>query len=83
MAYHDLHIRKIHDLEVLIEDCKKIDLSFKAIQNNAKFLNQFYIESRYPDDYVEFSGKDAKEAYAAAKNVKEFVLEKIKIHPFK
>jgi len=83
LAHHGLHVRKIHDLEVLVEDCKKINPSFEAIQDNARFLNQFYIESRYPDDYIEFSSKDAKEAYVAAKNIKELVLEKIKINSVK
>lgn len=78
LAHHDLHVRKIHDLEILVEDCKKIDSSFEAVQDNARFLNQFYIESRYPDDYMEFSEEDAEEAYAAAKSIKEFVLEKLK-----
>lgn len=78
LAHHALHVRKVHDLEVLVEDCKKIDLSFKTMQDNARFLNQFYIESRYPDDYTEFSEKDAEDAYSAAKNIKEFVLKRIK-----
>ena len=28
LAYHDLHVRKVHDLEILIEDCIKIEKSF-------------------------------------------------------
>jgi HEPN domain-containing protein len=70
LAYHDLHTRKIHDLEVLIEDCEKIDKSFKRLNNDARFLNQFYVESRYPDDYVQFSQNDAKKAYEAAVRIK-------------
>ncbi|MFA6047920.1 MAG: HEPN domain-containing protein [Parcubacteria group bacterium] len=78
LAYRDLHVRKIHDLEILIEDCEKIDQTFKILQDSAKSLNQFYIESRYPDDYIEFSIQDAEEAYEAAKKIKDFVLSKIK-----
>lgn len=78
LASRDLHVRKIHDLETLIEDCKSLDESFSELQEQAKLLNQFYIESRYPDDYVEFSIQDAKEGYEAAKSIKDFVLGKIK-----
>ena len=78
LAYNDLHVRKIHDLEVLVMDCIKIDKSFDALQDNAKFLNQFYVESRYPDDYVQFSPGDAKKAYEASIKIKNFILEKIK-----
>lgn len=78
LAYHDLHVRKIHDLEVLVEDCAKIEISFKTLQDSARFLNQFYIESRYPDDYIEFSRNDAEEAFTSATKIKNFILEKIK-----
>ncbi|MDP2741496.1 MAG: HEPN domain-containing protein [bacterium] len=78
LAYHDLHVRKIHDLEVLVEDCTKIEASFNALQDDARFLNQFYIESRYPDDYIEFSRNDAEKAFTSATKIKNFILEKIK-----
>ena len=79
LAYHDLHVRKIHDLEILIDDCGKIDKSFEELRDEAEFLNQFYTESRYPDDYIEFSVDDAEKAYEAAKKIKDFVLSKVKI----
>ena len=78
LAYHDLHVRKIHDLEVLLEDSKKVDASLAELQDDARFLSRFYIESRYPDDYVEFSRQDAEKALDAALHIKEFVLKKIK-----
>lgn len=78
LAYHDLHVRKIHDLETLIEDCVKIDTSFKSLKDDAGFLNQFYIESRYPDDYIEFSRNDAEKAFISATKIKNFILEKIR-----
>jgi len=78
LAHHEMHVRKVHDLEILVEDCKKVDQSFEEVLDDARFLNQFYIESRYPDDYTEFSSEDAKEAYVVAKKIKEFVLGKIK-----
>jgi len=78
LAHHDLHIRKIHDLEIIIEDCKNVDTSFSELKDSAIFLNQFYIESRYPDDYIEFSREDAEKACQAVLRIKEFVLEKIK-----
>jgi HEPN domain-containing protein len=77
LAHHEMHVRKVHDLEILVEDCQKVDQSFDEVLEDARFLNQFYIESRYPDDYIEFSSKDAEEAYGMAKKIKEFVLGKI------
>jgi HEPN domain-containing protein len=77
LAYHDLHVRKIHDLEILVKDGKNMDKTLAELVPQAKLLNQFYTESRYPDDYVEFSPQDAKDGYEAAQKIKDFVLSKI------
>ncbi|MEI7621878.1 MAG: HEPN domain-containing protein [Candidatus Moraniibacteriota bacterium] len=47
------------------------------MSNEANLLNQFYIETRYVGDYPDFSWNDAKQAYEAAKKIKEFVLSEI------
>ena len=78
LAHHELHVRKVHDLETLVEDCKKVDQSFEEVLDDVIFLNQFYIESRYPDDYIVFSSEDSKEACVTAEKIKEFVLGKVK-----
>lgn len=77
LAYHELHVRKIHDVEALVEDCRKIDEYFFDLQDDARFLNQFYIESRYPDDFVVFAPEDGAKARDAALRIKEFVLKKM------
>lgn len=77
LAHHDKHVRKIHDLPKLLGGCMQIDSSFKELREDAQYLTQFYIESRYPDDFIMFQLEDAEKAYGAATRVKEFVLEKI------
>jgi len=79
LAHHDYHVRKIHDLELLLENCKKIDTSFADITVASRSLNRFYLETRYPGDFLEgFSKRDAEEAFKAASHIKEFVSGKIK-----
>lgn len=78
LAHHGKHVRKIHDLEVLLDASKTIDPSFESLRDDARFLSQFYVESRYPDDYAEFSREDAERAYEAALRIKRFVLAKVK-----
>jgi HEPN domain-containing protein len=78
IAYHEKHVRKIHDLSALVSICIDIDKRFELLKEDAQFLSQFYTESRYPDDYIEFQREDAEEAFGAAQRIKEFVLEKIK-----
>ena len=40
-------------------------------------LNVYYIETRYPGDYPDFTLKEAKEAKEAADKIKGFVFNKI------
>ena len=77
LAHHDLHVRKIHDVEMLRSESEKADPAFTQLQTDAIFLNQFYIESRYPDDFIAFERKDAEKALAAALRIKEFVLTRV------
>lgn len=77
LAHYGKHIRKVHDLESLINECCAINKSFDALIEDARYLTQFYEESRYPGDYPEFTLQEAKKALEAALRVKKFVLEKI------
>lgn len=78
LAHNEIHVRKIHDLESLLKECENINSLFKYLDDDVLFLSQFYIESRYPDDYIEFSHKDAEKALKAANKVKGFILKRIK-----
>ena len=63
LAHHETHARKIHDLKTLTDECQKIDSLFSQLHNDAQYLNQFYIESRYPDDFIAFGYEDAEKAF--------------------
>lgn len=77
LAHHALHVRKIHDLVTLAEECATVERSFSQIRDDAQYLGQFYIESRYPDDFILFERDDAEKALEAALRVKEFVLARV------
>ena len=78
LSYHKTHIGKTHKLEILLDACVLIDKEFSELNDAAVFLDNFYIETRYPGDYPEFSLKDAKQAYQHALNIQKFILKKIK-----
>ncbi len=79
LAFYEKHVRKIHDLQSLISECKKIDANFSDIEKEAVYLTQFYTETRYPGDITEFTLNEADGAYKATLKIRKFVLEKI--HP--
>ncbi len=69
---------KIPDLDKLVRLCKKVAPEFENIKNEAKYLTDFYIVTRYPGDYPQFSFKEAEQAFRKALKIKKFVLKLIK-----
>ncbi len=79
LAYHAHELKKTHLLDDLLKECSSIDASFDELKTQAKFLNRFYIETRYPGDFPLFGYADAKKASDAAIHIKDFILGKIDI----
>lgn len=69
---------KIHANDKLLELSLKFDKSFLKLKDEAIYLADFYISSRYPDAYYDFSWLEAAEAFKKAIKIKSFVLKKIK-----
>ena len=72
-------LRKIHDLAALIDDCINIDKEFYPLRKEAKILNSFYTESRYPDFamFSTFTEAQAKEAFESAGKIVIFIEKKL------
>ena len=64
---------KIHILDFLLELCLKLDSGFIKLKDDAIFLTDFYVETRYPGDYPEFNWKDGEKAFKAALRIKDFI----------
>lgn len=75
IVLHNKHLKKIHDVEALLESCVKIDSKFGALRKPAKILFPYYIETRYPlgEELVYFDKPKANEAYLAAEEIIKFV----------
>lgn len=73
-------VAKIHDLSALVERCKEIDDSFEKLVDAVISISDYYINSRYPNagDFFDYSKENAVEAYDVAKEVFEFVSNKLK-----
>ncbi|MBI4117339.1 MAG: HEPN domain-containing protein [Parcubacteria group bacterium] len=75
LIYNNHSFPKVHDLiemeTLLIGDVPEV----AALHEDFKILNRYYTETRYPGDYPEFTLKEAREAFAAASRIKEFVLK--------
>jgi HEPN domain-containing protein len=74
--------KRIHQLDVLLEDCITLDDSFQRLVDDAVFLKRYYIESRlYPDDLPEgVRPEEGAQALTAASQVRDFVLAQVRVH---
>src|SRR3989338_1166089 len=71
LVFHGKNFPKVHDLLELETLLLKIESDVKNYEKELDLLNTYYIETRYPGDYPEFTPRDAKEASEAAQKIKE------------
>lgn len=75
-----LELKKIHNLNILLDDCIKIDKEFEELKDNCLFLNPFYIDTRYPAFWpVGRERKEAEQAQRAAKEIGDLVKNKLQL----
>ena len=77
LTKHQIEFPKTHSIMTLINLCSKEDSSFKAKLSNADILTDYAVEIRYPDEWYEPTIEEARKAYELAKEVKNFVIEKL------
>ncbi len=78
LTYLDVRAPKTHDLAALFELCLEKDQDLKFLNLEGISALSFYAVSvRYPDELYMPPEEEAKEAYNIAKEVKEFILQKI------
>ena len=78
LVFEKNELFKTHHLIRLKEIISDVVPDINMIHNEASILNDYYIETRYPGDFPEFTWNDAEKAYEAAARIKEFVLGKIR-----
>lgn len=78
LVFHERPFPKVHDLLDLSTRLLDIEMEVLQIQEDLVILNRYYIETRYPGDYPEFIWSDAEEALVSARQIKIFVLSKIR-----
>lgn len=70
LVYNDIPPPKVHDLLQLETLASSLVDAIQQHHEPLLFLNRYYIESRYPGDFPEFSWKEAEEALEAARVIR-------------
>ncbi|MBN2881811.1 HEPN domain-containing protein [Candidatus Woesearchaeota archaeon] len=78
LEYHQEHIKKIHNLEILYKQCSEKQ-TIEIDETTLKEINEVYIDSRYPSDVGLIpSGKPSTETIEKFIDFVEDLQEKIK-----
>ncbi|MDP3996024.1 MAG: HEPN domain-containing protein [bacterium] len=77
LVFHQKPFLKVHDLLELETRLLEIEPDVKTLHQELVSLNRYYIETRYPGDYPDFSWQDADEAFKAASDIANFVKQRI------
>ena len=78
LVFYKKPFPKVHDLMELETLLLDVEQGIKEVHNEIESLNQYYVETRYPGDFPDFTLYECENAYNAALRIKEFVLSKIK-----
>ena len=77
LVFLDVPFTKTHEIGELITKCEKRDREISALKEEADKLTDYAIEIRYPEEWIEPALEEAKEAFEMAKEIREFVLNRI------
>ncbi|MGH2709536.1 MAG: HEPN domain-containing protein [Actinomycetota bacterium] len=74
LAWHDVPLRKTHDLGAIGSVCVKIDGSLRQVVDRAVHLTPYAWKFRYPGEPGAPTGAEAEAAVATAQEVYETIL---------
>ncbi len=77
LVMNKIDIGKTHNLEFLLELCKKQDIDFGNI--DVGNLSFYAVTVRYPDEFYTPSVQEAKECFEIASAVRDFILRKLEL----
>lgn len=79
IVFKNLPFKKIHELPELLATIRAIDQSFAEIEEEALFLNDFYVDMRYPVYWPTGHTKELTvKAQQATKIIGDFVKERLR-----
>ena len=78
LMVREVKFPKTHHLLTLVRLCSEQEASFDELKESTLFLDQLYLESRYPSELHAFTPQESKKAFQLAKRIRKFVLDRLK-----
>ena len=78
LVFNGRTVRKIHDLNVLLNECITINKDFATLRDHVIILNPYSAVFRYPGDIIEPEYEDVEEAIFSSEKILKFIENLIK-----
>jgi HEPN domain-containing protein len=78
LLFKGWRLKKIHDLEALLDDAVKYQSSLEQFRELLQQVTGYYLVERYPGFEVESSEEEVKRAYQQTKSLLSLIRDKIK-----
>ena len=79
LAYHDVKIKKTHDIGLILKETTKLEPDVSLDDKLAAKITVFAVESRYPDNVFDFTKEDAELGLKYAERVLDQVKQALNI----
>ncbi len=80
LVFLGINFTKTHEIGELITKCEKEDSDISKFKDIADRLTDYAVNIRYPEEPMEPSLEDAREALEVTKRIKDFILDKVNIN---
>ncbi|HIH96977.1 MAG TPA: HEPN domain-containing protein [Thermoplasmata archaeon] len=77
LVFLGIPFTKTHEIGELVTKCENKDREISALKEEADKLTDYAIVIRYPEEWIEPTLEEAREAFELANKIREFVLNRI------
>ena len=77
LVANQIEFPQTHNIGIILNLCIKVDPDFQSLRESVT-LTRYATGFRYPDDFYIPSIEESRKSFKIAKNVRKFVIEKLK-----
>ena len=77
LVFRGIPFTRTHEIGELVTKCENKDKEISALKEEADKLTDYAIEIRYPEEWIEPTLEEAREAFEISNKIRDFILNRI------
>lgn len=77
LIFKGQELEKVHDLVKILNSINNINPELKNLTEKIAILNRYYVETRYPGDFPEFTWAECEDALKTVEEIKSFIMKEL------